>query len=154
MRRPCGDAEPRPADAGSTVRLSSGTTYTKVGLTLAAYRGVDPSEPAGLGHGCRRAGHDGLAHDAHRSSNATTGAWRVSYWSDKNSATSAWTAPTGETTRATTFGSGGGRVGTLLTDAGQPLTAGTPATTGGLTAVANASSDKATTWTLLLRPAD
>ena len=141
------------SDAGSTVRLSSGTTYTKVGLTLAAYRGVDPSSPLVSATGAAEPATT-ASHKTPAVSNTTTGAWRVSYWSDKNSATSAWTAPTGETTRAKTFGSGGGRVGTLLTDAGEPLTAGTPATTGGLTAVANASSDKATTWTLLLRPAD
>jgi len=140
------------SDAGSTVRLSSGATYTKVGLTLAAYRGVDPSSPLISATGAAEPVTT-ASHKTPAVSNSTTGARRVSYWSDKNSATSAWTAPTGEATRAKTFGSGGGRVGTLLTDAGEPLTAGTPATTGGLTAVANASSDKATTWTLLLRPA-
>jgi hypothetical protein len=86
-------------------------------------------------------------------SNPVTGAWRVSYWSDKNSATTSWNAPAGENNRATTAGSGGGRVSSLLTDPGAPLTAGTPASTGGLTAVANASTDKATALTLLLRPA-
>ena len=56
--------------------------------------------------------------------NTTDGAWRVSYWSDKNSATTGWTAPGGETVRATTTGSGSGRVGALLTDNPSGLTAG------------------------------
>ena len=46
-----------------------------------------------------------------------------------------------------------GRVGTLLTDPGASLTAGTPPTTGGLTATANAGASSATSWTILLRPA-
>ena len=84
--------------------------------------------------------------------NGVTGARRVSYWSDKSGATTQWTAPAAETVRATTFGSGGGRIGTLLTDLPTALTAGTPASTGGLTAAANGSTSTATMWTLLLRP--
>ncbi len=34
--------------------------------------------------------------------NSTTGAWRVSYWTDKNQATTQWTAPSTEIARATT----------------------------------------------------
>jgi myo-inositol-hexaphosphate 3-phosphohydrolase/PKD repeat protein len=140
------------ADAGSTVRLTSGTTYTKVAMTLAAYRGLDLTSPVVSITGAPEPGTT-ASHTTPVVTNSTTGAWRVSYWSDKNSATTEWTAPTGETSRATTTGSGGGRVGSLLTDPQAPLTAGTPATTGGLTAVANAGTDKATSWTLLLRPA-
>ena len=140
------------SDAGSTVRLTSGTTYTKVALTLAAYEGVHPTSPVVSVTGAPEPGTT-ATHRTPVVSNSTTGAWRVSYWSDKNSATTSWDAPTGENSRATTTGSGGGRVGALLTDPGAPLTAGTPATTGGLNAVANATTDKATTWTLLLRPA-
>jgi hypothetical protein len=53
-----------------------------------------------------------------------------------------------------TVGSGGGRVSGLLTDSGEPMTAGTPASTGGLTATSNAASGTATMWTLLLRPGE
>ena len=63
-------------------------------------------------------------------------------------------APAGEQTRATTVGSGGGRVSSLLTDSGAAMTAGTPASTGGLLASANAGSSTATMWTILLRPGE
>jgi PKD repeat protein len=138
-------------DAGSTVRLSSGTTYMKVAVTLAAYRGTDDADPVASITGAGEPGST-MAHVSPSVTNGTAGAWRVSYWSDKNSATTAWTAPGGEQTRATTVGSGGGRVSSLLTDSDAALTAGSPASTGGLTARANAASSTATMWTILLRP--
>jgi hypothetical protein len=132
--------------------MTSGTTYTKVALTLAAYRGADPVDPVASVSGAGEPGSS-AGHTTPVVPNTTAGAWRISYWSDKNSATTRWTAPAGETVRATTAGTGGGRVSSLLTDPAVGLTAGTPATTGGLTATADAPSSTATTWTLLLRPA-
>ena len=139
-------------DAGTTVRLTSGTTFTKVGLTLAAYRGVNPTNPLVSITGAGEPGSTG-SHTTPLVANSTNGAWRVSYWSDKTGGTTGWTGHAGETVRATSFGSGGGRVGTLLTDLPSPLTAGAPANTGGVNAVANASATTATMWTVLLRPA-
>ena len=86
-------------------------------------------------------------------SNSTTGAWRVSFWTDKNAATTRWTAPAGEAARATTVGSGSGRIDTLLTDPAAAQTADTPPDTGGLTATTDAAANAATMWTLLLKPA-
>ena len=140
------------SDAGSVVRLTTGT-YTKVGVTLAAYRGADPDAPVASVTGSAEAG-SAAVHTTPRVPNTTGGAWRVSYWADKSSATTRWTAPAGETVRATTAGSGGGRIGTLLTDPAAALVAGDPATTGGLTATADASTSTATTSTILLRPAN
>lgn len=138
------------ADAGSAVRLSTGSTYTKAALTLAAYSGTDPADPVAAVAGRAEPGTT-AAHLTPSVTATVPGAWRVSYWSDNTSGTTQWTAPGGETVRATTVGTGGGRVGSLLTDAGQPLASGT--TTGGLTATADAPASKATSWTLLLRPA-
>ena len=141
------------SDPGSTVRLAtSGGVLTKVALTLAAYRGVDPENPLVSITGAAEAGSS-TAHTTPVVSNTTSGSWRLSYWSDKNSATTRWTEPAGEEVRATTIGSGGGRIGTLLTDPEVGLTASTPPTTGGLTATANAGASSATMWTVLLRPA-
>ena len=116
------------ADAGRVIRLGSGGTYTKVALTLAAYRGTDQTDPVVWS----RVLEPGTtaAHKTPLVSNSATGAWRVSYWSDKNSATTSWTAPAGEANRATTAGTGSGRVGSLLSDSDAGLTAGSPATTG------------------------
>jgi hypothetical protein len=144
----------RPAlagDAGSVVRLTSGTTYLKVAMTVAAYRGVDPSAPVARASGVP----EPLSTTAHRAPDVTNdvdGAWRVSYWSDKNSATTAWIAPGGETLRALCVGTGGGRVSGLLTDSGGPVVAGSTATTSAGTAIADAPTPTATMWTILLRP--
>ena len=141
-------------DAGTAVRLAtSGGVYTKVALTLAAYRGLDTEQPLVSITGAPELGSS-TAHTTPVASNSTSGAWRVSYWSDKNSATTRWSEPVDETVRATTVGSGGGRIGTLLTDPAASLMAGTPPTTGNLTATANAGASSATMWTVLLRPAD
>ena len=138
-------------DPGTAVRVSTGTTFTKVGLTLAAYRGVDSTNPLVSINGAAEPGTT-ASHVSPVVPNGVTGAKRVSYWSDKTGSTTQWTAPAGETVRATSFGTGGGRIGTLLTDRATALTAGSPATTGGLTAVANSSASTATMWTILLRP--
>ncbi len=140
------------ADAGSTVQLSSGTTFTKVALTLAAYRGTNQTNPIASVTGAPEPGST-TAHTTPSVANDTDGARRVSYWSDKNSGTTGWTVPGGETSRATTAGTGGGRIASLLSDPGSALTAGIPPTTGGLTATANAAASTATSWTILLRPA-
>ncbi len=70
------------------MRLTSGTTYTKVALTLAAYRGVDLTSPVVSITGAPEPGTT-ASHRTPVVVNSTTGAWRVSYWSDKNSATTA-----------------------------------------------------------------
>jgi hypothetical protein len=138
-------------DAGTTVRLASGSTYMKVALTLAAYRGTDTTNPLVSITGAGEPG-SATSHTSPSVANGTSGAWRVSYWSDKNSSTTTWTPPAGEQNRASTVGTGGGRVSALLTDSGAALTAGTPANTGGLVARANAAATTATMWTVLLKP--
>ena len=138
-------------DAGSTLRLSSGTANVKVALVLAAYRGTDPLVPLAQISGAPEPANT-AAHMAPAVPNDPGGACRVSFWSDRNSATAGWTAPAGETVRALTVGTGGGRVSGLLTDAAGPLAAGVPPTTTAGTAVATAPTSTATMWTLLLRP--
>ena len=138
------------SDAGSTVRLTSDVTV-KAALTLAAYEGTDATNPIASITGVPEPGTT-AGHTTPTVPNTLDGALRVSYWSDRNSATTSWAAPAGEKVRATTLGSGGGRVDTLLTDPGTAQTAGSPASTGGLTATADATAGTATSWTILLRP--
>lgn len=139
------------ADAGKVVRLTS-RTLTKASVTLASYRGVDTAAPIAVVAAAGEFGNT-AAHKTPVVPSTTAGAWRVSYWADKNSATTAWAAPAGETRRAATTGTGSGRFSSLLTDPGTALTAGTPANTGGLVATATASASAASMWTMLLRPA-
>ena len=82
--------------------------------------------------------------------NPISNGWRLSYWSLKSSQVTTLTPPTGEVVRAVTNGSGSGRVTTLLTDSGVPVAAGTQ---GNLVARSDASANKATLWTVILRPA-
>ena len=94
------------ADAGSTVRLSTGSTLTKVALTVAAYRHVDGADPVVSSAGAPEPGTV-AAHRTPTVGNGVGGAWRVSFWSDRNSATTRWAAPAGEVVRAQSIGSGG-----------------------------------------------
>ena len=78
----------------------------------------------------------------------------LSYWADKNAATTGWTAPANQTVRETVVdpalvGTTTTRVTGLFTDDNQPSASGARP---GLTATASASSGKATMFTIVLLP--
>jgi PKD repeat protein len=137
-RRTATAAEP----ASVTVTLSA---LAKASLTLLAYHGTAAVGPVSVESGVAET----VTQAAHTTPQVTsTGTnWVVSYWADNSSATTAWTAPAGQTTRSTSLGSGGGRITSLATDSAAPLPAGTQ---GGLTATADSASGKATMWTVVL----
>jgi PKD repeat protein len=126
-----------------TVDLSAAA---KVDLLLSAYRGTAPTGPVVT---ASEAVAETTSTPAHATPQLTTAvaAWTVSYWADNSSATTAWTAPAGETVRSTSFGTGGGRICSLATDSGVPVAAGPR---GSLTATSNATTGKATMWTIAL----
>lgn len=136
------------ADAGATVQVSGGGGQRKGALTLAVYRGTATTVPF--------AGAVGTAEPATTAVHVTpvvqapAGTLRLSYWADRSSDAAGWTAPEGEVVRVLSAGSGGGRIGLLLTDRGEPEAGGA---TGGLSAVSASASNKATSWTILLQPA-
>ncbi|TWD83284.1 PKD repeat protein [Kribbella amoyensis] len=138
-------AGPNDANQSVSVNLSA---YSKAGLTVAAYSGTSQTSPVGAFASATetvtRAGHTTPVINS-----TIPGAWRVSYWADKSSATTAWTAPAGEQVRSTSFGLPSGYISTLLTDRGAAVPTGSQ---GGLTATANSSNSSATMWTLLLSP--
>ncbi|MEQ4203830.1 PKD domain-containing protein [Actinopolymorpha sp. B9G3] len=131
-------------DAGSTVQVAL-SDYAKGDLTVVAYRGPDPVVRT----------FASAAETTSRTTHTTPGvqgvdgAWLVSYWTDKSSATTQWTAPAGQTTRRSSYGTGSGRISMLLTDGGAP--AGTGAK-GSLGATADAASAQATMWSFLIGP--
>ena len=131
-------------DAGATVTVSA---TTKLDGQLLAYSGTNTSDPivavAAAGESGNTAAH------TTPEVNAPAGAWVVSYWADKTSGTTEWTAPAGTVERQQSIGSGGGRVTSLAADSGGPVSAGT---VGGLTATADSSNGKATMWTVVLAP--
>ena len=135
-------------DPGSTVQVTGGDEPSKGALVLAVYRGTATLGPFAAAEGAVT----NEATDQHTTPvvSAPAGAMRVSFWADRSSDEAGWTAPSGEIVRVLSAGTGGGRIGVLLTDPGEPVVGGS---TGGLTAVAASPSHKATSWTLLLRPA-
>jgi PKD repeat protein len=131
---------------GARVTLTS-STVAKSDLTVAAYRGVDASSPVADS----AVSIDSVASADHVSPGVTAvgdSSWLVTYWGEKSSATTAWTAPAGQSQRATSLGTGGGRICGLLVDSGGPVAAGAR---GGLTATVNTSSSRAASFSVLLK---
>ncbi len=135
-------------DAGTTVQVSGGGGQRKGALTLAVYRGTSTTTPFATATGAATSAT--IATHTTPVVSAPAGTLRVSYWADRNSSAAGWTSPSGEVVRELSAGSGGGRIGVLLTDPNAAVTGGP---TGGLSAVSASPSDKATSWTLLLTPA-
>ncbi len=136
------------ADAGAQVTL----TYAAVGkvdLVVAAYSGVNATTPvsavASAGETVSR-----TTHTAPSTTVANAGSWVLSYWADKSSATTTWTAPAGQTQRSLSVGTSSGRITSLLTDTNAVVPTGARS---GLTATADSASAKATMWTLVLNVA-
>ncbi len=133
------------ADAGSAVTVTA-SAINKMDLRLAAYANAS-------GVAAHAIAVDTATKASHSTPTVTvtgTGSWVLSYWADKSSTTTAWTAPAGQTVRGTTIGSGTGRVTSLLTDGNGAAAAGTA---GGLSASTDAAGTKATMATIVLVPA-
>ena len=134
-------------DAGRQVSLTYAAA-TKVDLSLSAYSGTDTTTPV--------AAFASAAETVSRTTHTTpsvnvpaAGSWVVSFWADKSSATTAWTAPAGQVQRAQSIGTSTGRITSLEADSGAPVVAG--AWTG-QTATASSASAKATMWSVVLNP--
>jgi glycerophosphoryl diester phosphodiesterase len=133
------------ADTGASVKVTS-SVYVKSDVTVAAYRGTAASGPVAAS----AAKVDNTAGASHVSPAVTavgSRSWLVTYWGDKSAATTRWTAPTGQSVRASSFGSSTGHVSALLTDSNGRVAAGA---SGQKTAVANAVSSRGASVSLLL----
>ena len=138
------------SDPGAPLSLvwSGGTRTSAV---LASYSGVS-GDPLVVG------AVENTTRATHTTPNVNVpvdGAWVLSYWADKNAATTDWTAPNQQNVREVVVdpalvGTGTTRVTGLFTDDVEPSAAGSRA---GLTATANATSGKATMYTIVLTPA-
>ncbi len=133
------------SDLGKTVTMNS-SAFALGALTLAAYSGVDGTAVPTVVH----RGDTSTASHMTPTATATAGAWAVSMWIDRSTATSAWTAPAGVSVRDTVIDTGGTRFGSLLADSGGPVAAGLY---GGLTATSNTVSVRGIMFTILLKPA-
>ena len=131
-------------DPGSTVTVPLDGS-AKLTLTLATYTGTATSSVP-------FAGSTFVARATTRRTPvvpAALGDWVVSYWADKSSTTTAWTAPASVTTRQTACTLDSGRICSLLADSGGPVAAGA---VPGVTASTDVASSKATTWSVVLAP--
>ncbi|WP_205471500.1 hypothetical protein [Nocardioides sp. SYSU D00038] len=133
------------ADAGAAVRTTL-PAIAKYALGVAAYRGVSAGAPVGAAVSALTSGTT-----SHRTPAASAGAgqWALQVWSDKSSATTAWTPAAGVTTRTSVYGTGTGRVSLLLGDLGAGVPAGT---VGDRLATTDATSGRGITWTITLAP--
>ncbi|WP_426561543.1 PKD domain-containing protein [Angustibacter sp. McL0619] len=134
-------------DSGTAVTTAF-ASRTKAIATMLAYSGADGTAPLVIA----TADQPGAATTTHASpplTVASAGSWVLSYWSAKDSATTAWTAPAGQTTRASVIGAGSGRVTSIATDTASPVPTGP---WPGLSATASAASAKVTSWSIVLTP--
>ena len=133
-------------DAGQAVRLTFGV-YTKVAMQLTGYGGTSPTP---LGAVSQRSDADyTTAHVTPVVNVSVGGSWLLSYWADKSSSTTNWTAPATSVPRDERIGSGSGRITSLVADSGAPVPTGSA---GGLTAVTDAAS-RAVMISMVLAPA-
>jgi PKD repeat protein len=128
-------------DPGSVVTITS-SAYAKSDLALGVYRGTGgvAASAAALDN-ATSASHTSPAVDAPAGST-----WLVTYWADKSSGTTSWTAPAGQTARSSRFGSPSGAMAGLLADSAGDVSG----STGGLTATANSSTNRALSFSVVL----
>ncbi len=130
-----------------TVTLSASANLD---LTLVAYSGINTSSGGVAAHSRKVDSTSKSAHTTPVVRLAAAGDWVVSFWSDKSSTTTAWTAPSAVVSRDTSYGTGTGHVSALVGDSGGPLPASP--SYGGLTATTNAAGSSAIMWTVALVP--
>ena len=133
-------------DAGTSVTVGL-SDFAKADLRLVAYHGTNGTDPVSAA----TSSIDAAATATHVSpvaNVAQAGSWVLSYWADKGT-TTAWTAPGGVVTRASSFGTSTAHISALTADSGGAAGAGTY---GGLSAVADVAANKAVSWTIVLAP--
>ncbi|MBM0125622.1 PKD domain-containing protein [Pimelobacter simplex] len=102
------------ADAGRAVTVSTGTTYVKSVMTVAAYRSTGPAVVGASALGGADA--PATSHTAPAVNAANANSWLVNLWSEKSSTDTVWTVPTSEQSRTQAAASGTGKVSAVLGD--------------------------------------
>jgi hypothetical protein len=127
--------------AGTTVTSQLGAS-AKSSRVLLAYSAAGTPIATSAVAGPSTAGH------ATPPTTLVAGATVVSYWADKTAANSGWTLPAGVQLRASSVGSGSGRITAAIGD-----TAQASSNWAGATATSTASSAKSIMWTIAVPPA-
>ncbi|MCB0919399.1 MAG: PKD domain-containing protein [Actinobacteria bacterium] len=133
------------SDAGSTLTVEMATVI-KTDLTLLAYRGASPVDPASDWASASES-DKAMEHAAPGLAAWDGASVIVNYWSDKTSSATGWSAPSSHTLRSESVGSGGGRITSLAADLSW-ATGAVPS----FTAASDAETSKATMWSVRLRP--
>ena len=135
-----------PSDAGTPLTVTYSATV-KATLTVAAYANTDGVQPVEASAFATAAASS--SDTAPGLTGLTDGSFVVSYWADKSSATTSFTAPAAVTTRALTLGAGAGAVNGLLGDSGGSVFG----SYGPQTATTNDASSASSSWTIALSQA-
>jgi hypothetical protein len=128
-------------DAGSTVATSLSAS-ARASLEVAAYANAAPTVEAAKAQSDTNSAN----HVSPTLLNLAAGSWAITWWGDKSSTNSQWTAPSGVASRTAVYGSGGGAVSALLVDSN----AAVAGSYGGLAATTNVTSGSAVSWTVAL----
>jgi hypothetical protein len=129
------------ADAGSTVTTTlSGSA--RASLAVAAYTNAAPTVEAAKS----LSETNTATHVSPTLLSVAAGSYAITWWGDKSSTNSQWTAPPSVGTRTTVYGSGGGAVSALLADSDGAVAGNY----GGLAATTNVTSGSEVSWTVAL----
>lgn len=129
------------ADAGSTVTTSLSAS-ARSSLVVAAYANAAPTVEAAKS----LSETNSATHVSPTLLGLSPGSYALTWWGDKSTTNSNWTAPAGVTTRSAVYGSGGGAVSALLVDSGGAIAGNY----GGLAATTNVTSGSEVSWTVAL----
>jgi hypothetical protein len=131
------------ADAGSSVSVPFSASV-KASLTISDYANA-AAAPESVASSTDASTS---SHTSPALSGLSDGSVVVTFWADKSTGTTAWTAPSDVTTRSAGYGTGGGAVSALLTDSGTAVSGTYPSNT----ATTNATSGSGAAWAIGLSP--
>ncbi len=136
------------SDAGSNVTVTSSALAKSV-LSVAAYRGVGGAHSSVTASASNVVNSASTSHTTPPVNVSTAGSWLVSYWGEKSSNDTVWSAPAGSASRTTGAGTGSGKTSSLLADSNGPVQTGTAA---GRTATTSASAGRSVLFSLVIAP--
>jgi PKD repeat protein len=132
------------ADVGTTVTVKF-PAVEKGTVQLLAYSGTNAANPV-VAFGKSAAAGTATSYKSPSANVPAAGDVVLTYWGCKSSTVTKWNAPAGQTVRSTAYGTGGGRITSIVTDVGaQPAGA-----TGNFTASPDTSATGFAAWTLVL----
>jgi hypothetical protein len=131
-------------DAGTTVTVKF-PAVEKGTVQLLAYSGTSTTNPV-VAYGKSAVAQTATSYKSPTAVVPTAGDVVLTYWGCKSSAVTKWTPPAAQTVRSTAYGTGGGRITSILTDAVAP----SAASTGGFIASPDTSATAFAAWTLVL----